>query len=53
MSLRARKGILKETAYFCGACREADKNGRTHPGMTHMPGICDCICRESGVRNGN
>lgn len=34
------------TAYICWACRKANREDRTHPGANHMPGICDCPCRE-------
>jgi hypothetical protein len=33
--------------YICGECREADRTKRTHPGVRHQPGICDCSCRDN------
>ena len=35
----------KLTRFICEPCREANASGRTHPGVMHMPGICDCPCR--------
>lgn len=33
------------TRFICVACRLATKEKRTHPGVQHQPGICDCPCR--------
>lgn len=33
------------TRFICAECREANKTGDTHPGVRHLPGICDCPCR--------
>lgn len=35
----------KLTRFICKPCREANTQKRTHPGVMHMPGICDCPCR--------
>lgn len=37
--------MTDKTAYICDECRQADKERRTHPGVRHRPGICDCECR--------
>ena len=34
------------TAFICDECRRANKNKTTHPGVRHLPGICDCKCRD-------
>jgi hypothetical protein len=34
-----------KAAYICPICRECDKKKITHPGVRHIPGICDCHCR--------
>lgn len=34
------------TDYICAACRTADREHTTHPGQMHLPGICDCPCRD-------
>ncbi len=36
----------KLTDFICEACRKANREGLTHPGVRHMPGICDCKCRD-------
>ena len=36
----------KLTDYICDVCRVANREGKTHPGQFHMPGICDCKCRD-------
>jgi hypothetical protein len=33
-----------KTAYICAECREANRLQAIHPGVQHLPGICDCIC---------
>jgi len=33
------------TRFICEPCRRASKEKRTHPGVQHVPGICDCPCR--------
>jgi hypothetical protein len=33
------------TRFLCKSCRQANAEGRTHPGVQHQPGICDCPCR--------
>lgn len=35
-----------KTRYICDECRKADKAKNTHPGVRHLPGICDCSCRD-------
>lgn len=39
----------KLTDYICDACKEADKDKTTHPGVRHTSAICDCPCRRRGV----
>lgn len=36
----------KKTDYICPECRRCDKEKMTHPGVRHLPGICDCECRD-------
>lgn len=35
----------KLTRFICEACKSATREHRTHPGVQHLPGICDCPCR--------
>lgn len=35
-----------KTAFICQVCKKADKEKETHPGVLHIPGICDCECRD-------
>lgn len=35
----------KLTRFICKSCQEASREKRTHPGVMHLPGICDCPCR--------
>jgi len=35
-----------KTAFICQPCRDHDEAGTTHPGARHVPGICDCECRD-------
>lgn len=32
--------------FICDTCRLSDRLKETHPGVRHLPGICDCKCRE-------
>jgi len=34
------------TDFICVECREANRTHDTHPGQMHLPGICDCPCRD-------
>lgn len=34
-----------KNSYICDKCKKANKEGNTHPGVRHLPGICDCECR--------
>lgn len=43
-SERERQGLIL-TRFICHACRAANREHRTHPGVQHLPGICDCPCR--------
>ena len=43
---RTDRDVNPKTAYLCEACRAADRQRHTHPGVRHQPGICDCECRD-------
>lgn len=42
---RRKREQEKLTRYLCEECREANRTGDTHPGVRHLPGLCDCPCR--------
>jgi hypothetical protein len=49
--LEQRRRIARElererlTRFICRFCKDANKTADTHPGVQHLPGICDCPCR--------
>jgi hypothetical protein len=47
--MRTEMDLLRDrahgTAYICPVCRAADAQRTTHPGVRHLPGVCECRCR--------
>lgn len=46
MKVRKPSRRIKLTDYICDVCREAFDKDKAHPGHMHIPGICDCPCRD-------
>lgn len=37
--------MKRKTDFICNICRTHNKKKTTHPSHMHIPGICDCECR--------